>query len=78
MHTSHDDDSHDRYTDDRRWHPEEPDLAWIRGQVDDMFTGNHHDLAGNPRQQRAAQVAALATVVIFLVFLITLAPISPW
>jgi hypothetical protein len=77
MPTSHNDDSHDHHTDDRRWHPEEPDLAWLRGQVDDIFTNNHHDLDSNPRRQRATQVAALATVLIFLIFLITLALIIP-
>jgi hypothetical protein len=72
MYISHNDDT-DPY-DTQGWQDDDPNLAWIRLQIDQVFGTNQADAA---TEHRLARIAVTTCVLIFLILLITLALVAP-
>jgi hypothetical protein len=73
MYISHDD-TNGYDTRGEGWRDEDPSVAWIRLQIDQVFETGHADPA---TEHRLAQMAVITCDLIFLVLLITLALLAP-
>jgi hypothetical protein len=74
MYTSHNDDTDRHDTRGDGWPDEDPSVAWIRLQIDQVFGTDQADPA---TEHRLTRIAVTTCVLIFLILLITLALVAP-